>query len=276
MCRITVWAVALGVLWQGAAAIAAPPQRIVSLNVCADQFVMALADPAQIAGLSTFATDPYLSLYADKAQRLIAAGVPQIDADLEQIVLLNPDLVVMSKWGNTHLKQAMQRLHIPVHELALPITMEAISAETIQAGQAMGQPQRAQGLVALLPQRPDPARHKTALYLMPGGRTVGAQSFVDMLLNYAGLENAAADGRRYGWSSITMEEMLMAPPDVVVTSFFRKNRYGLSQRYIHHPVITHIMENSQHIAVPGKYWVCGGWFVHHALDDLRRVQKTDF
>ena len=34
------------------------PQRVVSFNLCADQLVLALADPSQIAGLSPYAADP--------------------------------------------------------------------------------------------------------------------------------------------------------------------------------------------------------------------------
>ena len=44
-----------------AAAETAAPRRVVSFNICADQLVVALADPAQIAGLSPYATDPTLS-----------------------------------------------------------------------------------------------------------------------------------------------------------------------------------------------------------------------
>ena len=45
-----------------------PPRRVVSFNICADQLVVALADPAQIAGLSPYATDPTLSAVAGEAR----------------------------------------------------------------------------------------------------------------------------------------------------------------------------------------------------------------
>ena len=46
----------------------AAPRRIVSLNVCADQYLIALADKGQIAALSSNALDPELSAAADKAR----------------------------------------------------------------------------------------------------------------------------------------------------------------------------------------------------------------
>ena len=46
------------------AGAAAEPRRVVSFNLCADQLVLALADPGQIAGLSPYARDPGLSAAA--------------------------------------------------------------------------------------------------------------------------------------------------------------------------------------------------------------------
>src|SRR5580698_1660899 len=44
------------------------PHRIVSLNACADEYLIALADRDQVAALTQFATDPSLSFYAAKAK----------------------------------------------------------------------------------------------------------------------------------------------------------------------------------------------------------------
>src|SRR3546814_19028202 len=54
-----------GVLWAAAPAPSAKkapaiPERIVSINLCADQLVLALADREQIAGLTRNATDPQM------------------------------------------------------------------------------------------------------------------------------------------------------------------------------------------------------------------------
>ena len=47
----------------GAPAIAqAIPHRVASINLCTDQLLLALADPAQIASLSPYARDPALPI----------------------------------------------------------------------------------------------------------------------------------------------------------------------------------------------------------------------
>ena len=66
------------------------PRRVVSFNICADQLVVALADPAQIAGLSPYATDPTLSAVADEAR-----AFRRIQWHAESTIPLEPDLVLV-------------------------------------------------------------------------------------------------------------------------------------------------------------------------------------
>ncbi len=77
-------------LWAGVAQASDAPRRVVSFNLCADQLVVALADPEQIAGLSPYATDSALSVVADKARAFRKA-----DWQAESTLLLEPDLVLI-------------------------------------------------------------------------------------------------------------------------------------------------------------------------------------
>ena len=80
----------LGLLAATLSAAAAEPRRIVSFNLCADQLVLALADPEQIAGLSPYAADPALSIVADKARQF-----RRLDWQSESTIALSPDLVLV-------------------------------------------------------------------------------------------------------------------------------------------------------------------------------------
>src|SRR3546814_2918470 len=64
------------------------PRRIVSLNTCADQYVLALADPAQIAALSPYGHDPELSAAVGKARAFRTLKRPA-----EEVLALRPDLL---------------------------------------------------------------------------------------------------------------------------------------------------------------------------------------
>ncbi|WP_204320163.1 hypothetical protein, partial [Klebsiella oxytoca] len=61
-----VWTAAFALLVL-APAVAAAPRRVVSFNLCADQLVLALADPGQIAALSPYARNPAISAAAAAA-----------------------------------------------------------------------------------------------------------------------------------------------------------------------------------------------------------------
>src|SRR6187431_1131225 len=75
------------------AGAADPPRRVASFNVCADQLVIALADPDQIVALSPNARDPAISVVAEKA-----AGYPLLGRTAESMVPLKPDLVLVGPW----------------------------------------------------------------------------------------------------------------------------------------------------------------------------------
>ena len=86
--RVLVFCLTL--VTSSSAAAADPPRRVVSFNICADQLVVALADPAQIAGLSPYATDPTLSAVAEEAR-----AFRRVPWHAESVVPLDPDLVLV-------------------------------------------------------------------------------------------------------------------------------------------------------------------------------------
>src|SRR5690348_4552850 len=71
-------------------ALADPPRRIASFNLCADQLVVALADSNQIAALSPYARDDHLSVVAERARHF-----PALSWSAEGTVALSPDLVLV-------------------------------------------------------------------------------------------------------------------------------------------------------------------------------------
>src|SRR4051812_47409220 len=79
---------AAAVGWTGGAS-AQGARHIVSLNVCAAQLLLALADPEQIGALSLYAADPGLSFLA-----IDAARFRHDTSSAEQVVAAKPDMVL--------------------------------------------------------------------------------------------------------------------------------------------------------------------------------------
>src|SRR5690606_558659 len=79
---------ALAAALAGTTAVAQAAPRIASINVCTDQLLMALADPAQIAGLSPYARDPASSWMAERAK-----AFRRLSGEAEDVLALRVDAV---------------------------------------------------------------------------------------------------------------------------------------------------------------------------------------
>ena len=85
---LTVAAVALAPLLPAASRAAGPAQRIVSLNLCTDELLLRLADPAKIASVTWLSRNPGSNVPE------LAARVPINYGLAEQVLAVEPDLVL--------------------------------------------------------------------------------------------------------------------------------------------------------------------------------------
>jgi iron complex transport system substrate-binding protein len=243
------------------------PERIVSLDYCADQFVLGLADRDQIAALSPHAEDDYAYF------REAAAGLPQVAPNLEEVLALKPDLVVRTYGGGLAMGDQLHRLGVPVLELGFAETFEGIAQTTAAAGAALGQPARGEALAADLRRRlatPSAPSDLSALYVTPGGATAGQGTLIDQVFAAAGYRNAVAGP---GWPDLPLEAIAADPPDVVVTAFYGSAFGGLNTwSEAQHPLITNLLRTRPVIALDAAQVSCGGWFVADAADALRAGQ----
>jgi iron complex transport system substrate-binding protein len=99
----------------GTLAAQTPPRRIVSVNLCTDQYVLALADRAQIAGLTRNAADPDMSAGAKAAR-----GLPQLGSSAEALLAVHPDLVLGMPVPAGGALEALGALHYRKLDLAIP------------------------------------------------------------------------------------------------------------------------------------------------------------
>jgi iron complex transport system substrate-binding protein len=243
---------------------AATPQRIVSLDYCADQFVLKLADRAQIAALSLHAADDYAYL------RHEAEGLPRTPATLEAIVALQPDLVIRTYGGGFAITPQLERIGIKVVQLGFAEDFAAIADNLENAAGAFGHPERgtatAQAMRAVL-EAPQAAQERRALYITPGGVTSGTGSLIDAVFTAAGLTNYI---QTPGWPALPLERIAIDPPDLIVTAFFG-SAYGRADTWSagQHPVITDLLQTRPVVVLDAAQVACGAWFIADAAIALR-------
>lgn len=240
----------------------ARPLRVMSLDQCADQYALALT-PDQDLRLSQRADDP------DSWMRQAARGHARVRTSLEQAVLFEPDVVLRTWGGDPRLIRRLEAQGATVVTLADVQDFDGARDNLRAAGLALGQASRAD----LLIERMDAKLGETvssrgsALYLTSGGFTSGRGTFIDAILGRAGLRNAEPEP---GFRAVSVERLVMAPPDRLVLGFFdlnQRDRRGPGR----HPALKRLFSAKPTASLPGAVLTCPAWFAAEAVEDLRAM-----
>jgi iron complex transport system substrate-binding protein len=230
--------------------------RVVSLNLCTDDYLMLLA-PEDVVALSPLATDPSLSVVAAAAR-----AMPWVRTDAEAVLMLHPDLVLAGPYGAETTLAALQLHGLRIERTGLPQDFAAIRAETRRMAAVLGVPARGEALLAemasrlaAIPARP-PIR---ALYLEARGYTVGPGSLEDTVLRAAGFFDVGAGGRP------GLEAIVANPPQLLVVA--DPARFpSLATELLQHPALKNIPRRT----VPPALLACGGPWTARAAELLAR------
>jgi iron complex transport system substrate-binding protein len=228
------------------------PKRIVSLNLCADQLVLALADRDQIAGLTRNATDPQMSGEAAKAR-----GLPILKNSAEQILGIDPDLVVGMPASRSAPMRALKNVHYNLLDLETANTVDEIYTSIRQTAVAVGHPERGEALAArmqaALAKLPKPGAGKVAAYYQRRGFMTGTGTLIDDLMQRMGLVNLAAKLGKPPLSQLSLEEMVEAQPDYLIVESATDKVADQGTEMLHHPALAGIPR----ISIPQAWTVCG-------------------
>jgi iron complex transport system substrate-binding protein len=225
--------------------------RVVSLNLCTDDLLVALA-PAKIAALSPLSRDPALALRV--------GSYPIVPPNAEAVLDLHPDLILAAAYGATTTVAILEARGLPVWRTSLPQDLTGIAAETLQLGALLGVPGRARALVeqmdrtlAAIP------RHDrgTALIFEARGYVDQPGTLGDAVLRAAGYRNQAARPR------IDLESLVTNPPDLLVTAR-RPSFPSLATDLLDHPVLARLRRR----AIDPTLLICAGPWTAQAAASL--------
>ena len=184
-------------------------QRIISMDYCADQYVLALAEREEILALSPDA-DKTFSYLRDQAD-----GIPQIRPVAESVLAAQPDLIVRSYGGGPLAPRFFSQAGIDVLQIGWTSDFESIRTVTRDIAAQMGVPERGEELIAafdarlaaITPRDDD----QNVLYVTPGGVTSGPNGLINDAFETAGLTNYET---RAGWHDLPLEQIATDAPDV--------------------------------------------------------------
>jgi iron complex transport system substrate-binding protein len=242
-------------LFAAAPARAAGP-RIVSLDQCSDEFVLALAPRDEIVGVSKRATN------ADAYLRAAAAGLPQRRPSLEAVLGARATIAVRYWTPDARLPDALRRRGVSVVQIDEAHDFAGVRANVRKVAAGLGQPADGEALIARMDAKLAESLGAwggaRALYLTPGGFTAGPDTLVGAIMAAAGLASVGASG---GYAPVPLERLVLQPPAALVLGFFRDLGGGRQHWTIAgNGYLRGLIHERAIASLPGSMLGCPAWY----------------
>jgi len=269
------YALLLLLAWSGLATAGGErAQRIVSTNLCTDQLLMMLAEPQRIVSISHLAREPNSSYMAAEA-----ANYPTNHAGVEELLALNPDLILAGAFAQRNMTRLMRNLGYRVEVFHPTSSLQEIRDNIRRMATLLDRVQKGEAVIAEMDRRIAAATAEPfgealpALFYQPRGYTSGRQTIQNQALDLTGWRNVAAAQGIVGYGSIDLESVLLAKPVQLFTSAYAPGSHSLAQRQLSHPALEKMTEGRPMINIAYRYWICGGPMIADAIERLAEIRR---
>jgi iron complex transport system substrate-binding protein len=252
--------------------------RIVSMNLCTDQLLLPLADPAQIVGLSRFSRNGSQLLPAGDAHRF-----PVLSGGAEDVLLLKPDVVLASLFDKRSTRELLKAHGLRLAEFSVPRNFDEVKDQIRQMGEIVQHTDRAQAEIARLDaamaraRRAVTEKHYRVLPLSRRGWVSGGDSLIGLLLSATGLFNAAGEVGAGSGGLASLEAIVAAKPDFLLVPQADDRAEDDGHAFLLHPALEDFYPPQKRIVIPYGLTECGGVMLTDALDllvaELQRVAR---
>jgi iron complex transport system substrate-binding protein len=246
---------------------AGPPQRIASLNKCADQLLVTLVDPSRIASVSPIATDEFSFL----AERL--KGLPANSGRGESILLSNADLVLAGAFESHVRRHLLARQGFDVVVLDVWTRIGDGKEQIRMLSRRLGAETEGERLIAdidaaLARSRAIAPASRSVLVLQRRGYTPGDASILIELIRHMGLVPYSDRLGLPNGGTVPLERLVADAPDYLLMS--ESDRHGLDQgsALLWHPALVAVVPPERRLYVPANLTICSGPSTPHAIDTL--------
>ncbi|MEO0591391.1 MAG: ABC transporter substrate-binding protein [Pseudomonadota bacterium] len=245
----------------------------VSLNPCLDAILVEVADAEQILAISHYSHQPGgSSLSPKKAARFVSTG-----GTAEEIVALQPDIVLASVFLPPATKAALERAGLRIETFGSPTTLEESAEQIDRLSDLVDHPvasAEANRLKRDVLGDSDPSiraseRRSSAapsVLLWQAGQIVaGQETLIAQLIKEAGFaSHSEALGLGHA-DFVTLEQVLSDPPDLLLVA-----GDSLGQQ---HPALAQLEGTRVHAFDPSLFY-CAGPSIGDARAELRALRKS--
>lgn len=243
------------------AAAMAAPMRVASLNVCADQLLLALA-PERIVSLSPLARDPGISYFARKA-----AHFSGNTGRAETMVVDRPDLVLAGRFDGKARVEFLRGQGIEVMIVDPWSSMADGAAQIRTVAARLGETARGEKMIAridaaLARSRNASPRPASVIALGNGLFAAGERSLTGEILRHLGLRTHP----HHPGGFARLERIVADPPDFVLGGLGEAGGQGAA--LFQHPAFDKAVPRERRLSAPAGLLTCGGPSMPAALDAL--------
>jgi iron complex transport system substrate-binding protein len=240
----------------------APPRRVASLNLCTDELLLLLGEPRQIVSVTHLGRNP-----AETPLWRAGRAYPDNDGSLASLAGLRPDLVLTMGGGGRDRTGVAARLGMRMLDLPYPQSLGDVETSVARVAAALGREQRGRVLLDSIARlkRAAPAVSADTIWLGGAGRSVAATGLAADWMRLAGLRQRPLRGDR-----VSLEQLLVHPPAVLLRSDYRQGQYSSEQRWLSHPLAARA-KAGRTLATDGRLWTCMGPLMAGEIARLRKA-----
>jgi iron complex transport system substrate-binding protein len=255
-----------------------PTDTVVSLNPCTDAILAEVADRSQVLAISHYSLDPGSSSLPQEVARRYATT----RGSVEEVLALNPDLVLGTSFTDPATANAYRRLGLRFERLGIARTVDESRAQIRQIAALVGHPDRGEALIARIDNALEQAAEAAgpapipAVVWQAGGIVPGEEALIVQLMQHAGFANHAARQGLGQADHLSLEQLMVDPPQVlfVVESVSRAdtvNGEG-SDRARFHPALARL-DGTRREALDPRFLYCGGPTIVSAVGRFSEVRR---
>jgi iron complex transport system substrate-binding protein len=225
-----------------------------------------------LISVSNLASDPLSSTMVEEA-----AAFPANRGGAEQIFLMQPDLVLAGSYTSVASVALLRDLGVRVAQLPPASSLQDVAAQMREVGALLGQAEKAEAMAAAFEASLEKFRHTgdraTAAMYYPNGYTTGEGTLSDDILKLAGFRNIGAEAGVTGGGILPLERLVMAAPDLIVTSTPYPGA-SRSEEILAHPALTALRARAGAARITDADWVCGTPYLLRAIEAMAQARAA--
>jgi len=245
---------------------------VASINLCADQMLLLLAEDDQIVSLTNLSHQEEGSYYFEKAR-----DFPVNEGHAEQVLNLRPDVVIVGQYSSRHTVATLRDAGLTVHTLPIANTVEMMFENIESVASWVGVAARGTQMVSYLREKlswlaPAENPRPMAAVFDPNGFTSGAATLRGEMIEIAGFRNAATEAGIESFGKLSLETMINLNPDALIKSPYSPNTWSRAQAMSRHPALSIAGIDPQVISVPSRMTVCAGPWTLDVIAELHAAR----